>query len=95
MRNVRLLLAIGAIIAGVAFSGPSQAVDTTIKVHCTCKDDVGTWKASCYSTNSCTTCCGYKLSRPIQHKKDVVPEMTEIGEGKLGVVGVKDTAPPK
>ena len=40
-------------------SRESAAIDTTIKCTCTCKDSVGTFKQSCYSTSSCDTCCGY------------------------------------
>ncbi len=53
----RYILALLAFLAVVGAASVAGAVD--IKCHCSCRDAVGTYKRSCYSTDSCDVCCAY------------------------------------
>jgi hypothetical protein len=69
----------------------ATAADTTIKCNCVCQEKAGTWKASCYSTSSCETCCGYAGSWSAANlSQTVLPERTEGAQGRL--VPLKDAA---
>ena len=86
MKFARSLLALAISIAGGTFTVAGLAADTTIKCNCDCKDAVGTWKASCYSTSDCTVCCSYrKIALTEDARKGVVPVLVETGKGKLEV----------
>lgn len=48
---------------------PKDTIRTAVKdprvyTKCKCKDKVGTYNRSCYSTTDCATCCGFKLANP-------------------------------
>jgi hypothetical protein len=67
----------------------ATAADTTIKCNCVCQEKAGTWKASCYSTSNCETCCGYAGSYSASTlSQTVLPERTEGAQGRL--VPLKD-----
>lgn len=86
MRKYRVQLAVlvGTIALGL-WGVSAVAVDTTIKCSCTCRDQVGTWKATCYSTSSCDTCCSFRMSGlPVTGSVKIThPEVTEGATGKL------------
>ena len=86
-------------VIGLAFAASvpaANSADTTIKCSCTCKDSVGTFKASCYSTSSCDSCCGFGgASQALRRAGHAT--FTEASPGALGVVGnvPKDPGPKK
>ena len=73
------------------------AADTTIKCNCTCKDSVGSWKASCYSTSDCTVCCSYPRKISAGARAGGVPTLIEIenAKGEVGMTPLKETGPRK
>lgn len=81
----------------VAASVPAaNSADTTIKCTCTCKDWVGTFKASCYSTSSCDTYCGFGGATQALRRAGHAT-FTEASPGALGAAGnvAKDPGPKK
>jgi hypothetical protein len=91
----RIMLAIIG-LAAAASVAPANSADTTIKCTCTCKDWVGTFKASCYSTSSCDTCCGFGGATQALRRAGHAT-FTEASQGALGVVGnvAKDPGPKR
>ena len=91
MNSFKYLLTLALIVFGSAFSVIGHAVD--YKCHCTCKDNIGSWKASCYSTSDCSVCCTYKLSSAA--RSGALPKLVETAQGKLDTAPSKETSPQK
>jgi len=91
---LRLGLLIGLMAVGaITVNAPARAEDTTIKCTCTCKDSVGTWKSSCYSTDQCSTCCGYVGASAVLRKP--MTEFRESTRGRVAPVAVKVDIPAR
>jgi hypothetical protein len=88
-----LSICLAAGLAVLSFSPSSQAVD--IKCKCTCRDGVGTWHQSCWSTSSCDTCCGFSGASAELRRRQPDASFIETENGKVAVEARPQAAPTR
>jgi len=93
MKSFKSLLVLTMLIYGVTFAMIGHAIE--YKCTCTCKDDVGTWTQSCYSTSDCTVCCSYKKKATLapSAKGVALSALVETAQGSVDVAPSKVAKP--